>query len=93
MSDTTVHAAPPADAATTAPRRLGLIAALGVWGALGFAMIGIIFFGGYDGRPVGDLSTLNPLKHHTLFGPALLMWTALSAMGIPRALLAISQRD
>ena len=81
-------AAPPAN-----PLRTPLIGALVLWGLLGAAIIGIIFFGGFDGRPVDDYSAANPLRHHTYFGPTFLVWLALSALGIPRALQAITKRD
>lgn len=75
------------------PWRTPLLVALVLWGLLGLAVLGVLIFGGYDGRPVEDLSALNPLKHHAILGPVFLGWMALSALGVPRALHAITKRD
>ncbi len=82
-----------APASATSRSRTPIVAALIAWGVLGAAIFGIIVFGGFDGRPVDDLSIANPLRHHTYFGPAFLAWLALSALGVPRALQVISRRD
>ena len=85
--------APPSATATPGGAgRLPFLGVLVVWILLGLALLGIIFFGGYEGRPVENLSTLNPLKHHAVFGPAFFVWIAGSCIGIPRLLLRISER-
>ncbi len=93
-ADTAQAEVAPSSAAATPggggrPMFLGMLI---VWILLGLALLGIIFFGGYEGQPVEDLSTLNPLKHHAVFGPAFFVWIAGSCIGVPRLLLRIFER-
>lgn len=96
MAQTQTPSVPQAAAPVAGPGAAGrqplLLAALGVWILIGLIALWVIVFGGYDGRPVDDPGSVSLTQHHGVFGPFLLVWLALSALGVPRVLQALARK-